>query len=514
MLLSFRYALKLTLAKSPQTLLAPLQTKDRKRKRSREPDDPLVHAPAKRLQTSIADLVVGATSGVTDDIPDPVDYWRKHRRWPKEYFKQDDQAREDFKKDFEKDSWYEKYWIPEMNHLLAKKKSSSSLRGKQSEASSVTPSSTTPSDQKPREAKSIPYTRPSYETVLATKGSFMSKSDLGITDISKKLCRNLLEAKQSVPEDTLFRDDLFDETCESVRARNEAMVVRDISPLICPSTQVLRIYGAKHLMFLMESVNEGWNSAIPFYGPRPQPDYAVAFGRSAFTTDRLKKLQPLVGEVPDTYTSYFMATWQMYFPFLTCEVKCGAAALDVADRQNAHSMTMAARGVVELFRLVEREKELHREILAFSISHDDRTVRIYGHYPVINGKDTTYYRHPIHTFDFTALDGKEKWTAYKFTKNIYDIWMPTHLKRICSVIDKLPSDINFEVSELPSSEASGLSQQSLSQTSNLDTTSLVGNDDSLSSLASSATPNTSLSHGTEQGVFKKPKKRHAAEQQR
>ena len=62
----------------------------------------------------------------------------------------------------------------------------------------------------------------------------------------------------------------------------------------------------------------------------------------------------------------------MYFPFLTCEVKCGAAALDIADRQNAHSMTMAVRGIVELFRLVKREKELHREILAFSISHDQR----------------------------------------------------------------------------------------------------------------------------------------------
>ncbi len=49
----------------------------------------------------------------------------------------------------------------------------------------------------------------------------------------------------------------------------------------------------------------------------------------------------------------------MYFPFLTCEVKFGAAALDVADRQNAHSMTLAVRGVVELFRLKKRERELH-----------------------------------------------------------------------------------------------------------------------------------------------------------
>jgi hypothetical protein len=517
MLLSFYYAKKLTLAKSPQTLLAPLQTEDRKRKRSQEPNDSLDVTPAKRLQISIGGPVIEATNSVTNNQSDLINYWRNQGRWPKEYFEQDDQVGEDFRKDFENESWYEKYWIPEMNmnHVLAQKKSSSSLRGKQSEVGSSTPSSTTPSDQKPREARSTDYARPSYETVLATKGSFMDKSNLGITDVSRSLCRTLLRSKQTQPQDSLFRDDLFDATCRKIRNRNETMVIRDISSLIVPSAQTLATYGATHLDYLMESVNEGWNSAIRFYGPRPQPDYSVGFGRSAFSEDRLKKLQPLVGEVPDSYASYFMATWQMYLPFLTCEVKCGTAALDIADRQNAHSMTLAVRGVVELFRLVGREKELHREIVAFSISHDDRTVRIYGHYPVINGKDTTYYRHPIDTFDFTARDGKEKWTAYKFTKNVYDIWMPTHFERICSVIDELPPDINFEVFEPRPSEASGLSQvfedQSLLQQSNVDTASLEGNEDSQSSLAGSITPNTSLSRGTEQGVFKKPRKRRAVE---
>ena len=65
-----------------------------------------------------------------------------------------------------------------------------------------------------------------------------------------------------------------------------------------------------------------------------------------------------------------MATWQIYFPLLTCEVKCGAAALDVVDRQDAHSMTLAVGGTVELSRLVSREEELHRELLAFSVSHN------------------------------------------------------------------------------------------------------------------------------------------------
>jgi hypothetical protein len=75
-----------------------------------------------------------------------------------------------------------------MNYLLAKKKSSSSLRDNQLEASSAIPSSTTPSDQKPQEVKSTPYQDVRYETILATKGSFISKSKLGTIDTSKSFC--------------------------------------------------------------------------------------------------------------------------------------------------------------------------------------------------------------------------------------------------------------------------------------------------------------------------------------
>ncbi|CAD6439899.1 df59c301-fe6e-4dd9-8696-2279a36334f1 [Sclerotinia trifoliorum] len=298
-------------------------------------------------------------------------------------------------------------------NLLVRKKSSSSFHSKPSEFGySAAISFTTPSDQKPRELKSASYLRSSYETLLSTKGSFMDQSDLGITNTSKTLCRTLLESEQAIPENTLFRDDLFEETCRSIQARNEPMLVRDIAPLLSPSAQVLRIYGAKHLKVLNKSVNEGWNRTIPFAGPRPQPDYSVGFGRSAFTEDQLRKLEPFVAGVMDSCTSYFMGTWRMYFPFFTSEAKCGTAALDIADRQNAHSMTIAVRAIVELFRFVKRGKELHQEILAFSMSHDHRGVRIYGHYPVIDDKKITFHRHMIRTFDFTELDGKEKWTAY------------------------------------------------------------------------------------------------------
>src|SRR5277367_343606 len=130
MLLSFYYAIKLTLAKSLQTLSAPLQA-DRKRKRSQEFEDPPICAPTKRLQkrsqTSVAD---------TNDI-NPIKCWIQEGSWPKEYFEQES----------------------DMGHQLVRKRSSSSLPGKQSKAG--TPSTTTPSDQLPREAKSVWYNRPS-----------------------------------------------------------------------------------------------------------------------------------------------------------------------------------------------------------------------------------------------------------------------------------------------------------------------------------------------------------------
>ena len=43
----------------------------------------------------------------------------------------------------------------------------------------------------------------------------------------------------------------------------------------------------------------------------------------------------------------------------------------------------------ELYRAVEREKELNREVLAFSIYHDHRSVRLYGYYSIIDGDKVT-----------------------------------------------------------------------------------------------------------------------------
>ena len=314
---------------------------------------------------------------------------------------------------------------------------------------------------------------------------------LRVAQTDKALCQKLLKKEQPVPKDSLFNDDLFESTCEDIANRNEARVIQDIGRLIVPAPEELFRRGAKHLKHLIETVDESWIKSIPIVkGPRPQPDFAVGLRSSAFTADQLKKLQPSIGDWQTT--SRLVATDEMFFPFLTAEVKCGNEALNIADRQNAHSAAVAANAVVELYRLVSRQDELNRKILTYSISHDNEAVRMYGHYALIKGNNTVWHRDPVDKLDFTRKDGKEKWTPYTFTRNVYDIFYPIHYKRICSAIDQLPNPEDFDV-------------ESFSQQSDLG--SFQQNDSQLTTSYSQQTEEELPSSQTSEPVFKKPKGR-------
>ena len=226
-----------------------LQSKRTKRKRETEqlspssPKRPRASCLKSPVQTTFTRKAVNFPRHDVDSIT----YWTQTSHWPQEYFDESG----------------------EMSHLLARKKSTTSLRRKRSDAGSGEPSSNTPSDQKPREEKSAPYQDPRYRSLLEAKGSFMGKyvgrNEEGPTAESKKEYKSLLETEQLVPEHSLFQDDFFEETCEMIQDRNEAKVIQDIARLIVPSAQSLAVRGAKHLRCLIESVNEGWNNSIPIH---------------------------------------------------------------------------------------------------------------------------------------------------------------------------------------------------------------------------------------------------------
>ena len=317
-----------------------------------------------------------------------------------------------------------------MNRLLARKKSNASLRNQEADIEAPTEKT---------EDKSLPYRSPGYEQELKDQKNYLRDSPEGITDNNKRLCQRLLNTAQATPRDRLFRDNLFEQTCDKVKTRNKARVVEDISPLIAPSAETLTTYGATELQNLVFGVNEPWSKSIPVTKTRPQPDRYGAYSRDTFTEDQIQKLLPMIkNRVPINFRSFILATWRSFFPFFACEAKGGEGDLNVADKQNAHSMTMAVRGIVELFKEVNRENEVHRKLLAFSISHDAIHFRIYGHYATIKERVPSFWRHRIRTADFTANDGREKWTAYQFTGNVYSEFTPKLLKLICSAIDQLP----------------------------------------------------------------------------
>ncbi|KAL9596297.1 MAG: hypothetical protein Q9219_005892 [cf. Caloplaca sp. 3 TL-2023] len=479
--------------------------------------------PSKRARTSPCPQSRTSTPKPTNPEPqaskaiiDPVQTWVESEKWPNDLFKPDSHAGSDFFADESEEEDPMDYPSPpvvqyvEINGFRYPRPvpKTPTIRRKQSDASL-----SGSSEQKKRENKSSAYRDTRYVTLLAAKGSYMHEYyGERMPEDSKNLCRTLLGKDQAVPQDSLFRDDRFERTCRKILDRNEAMIVQDITRLLVPSAENLAIYGDQHLDNLIESVNEGWISSIPVEGPRPQPDYAVGFRPLAFTKEQLDKLRPIIGTTFDT--SYPAATYRMYFPFLTCEVKCGAGGLEIADRQNAHSMTVALRAIVELFRMVKREKELHHKILTFSVSHDHCRVRIYGHYAIIDEDKTTFYRHNIQEFNFEVLDGKEKWTTYRFTRNVYDVWMPALHRLICSAIDQLPS-INFEVlqaSELEphSAESSGLSQGVgglLSDASEVGSSSIQGSNLPTPAAAPAGTPNTSVSQSAKAPKSSKRAKR-------
>lgn len=300
--------------------------------------------------------------------------------------------------------------------------------------------STTQTEITGKTSKNYPYRDARYDVLLRRAQSYLIEPEeqAGIMQ-NELLDEDLLEAPQPVPRNTLFSDEFFASTMEFIAERNEARIIQDISCLLVPSAEQLAIRGATHLKVLVESVNEAWTNTRPLVGPRPQPDYAVGFKEEAFSESQHVRLLPFIGDVLENDRSNFMATRYMYFPFLSCETESCAQDIGIADRQNMHSMTIAVRAVVMLFRQVDRQDEVNRKILAFSISHNSRDVRSYGHYPICTEESTKYYRRLLHSSDLLLLNGREKWTAYCFTKNVYDIWMPAHFKRICSGIDQLPN---------------------------------------------------------------------------
>ncbi|GAA85355.1 similar to An07g06920 [Aspergillus luchuensis] len=310
-------------------------------------------------------------------------------------------------------------------------------------------------------ARSNPYATNACETYLRSKGSYM-RGSVGVAENDKTICQDLLRREEcETPSGTAFGDDACEYVLNCLSDGNETGVTRMISQLIVPSP-VLEIHRGRlrSTPILIESINQPWSWSTsldedtstrrsagakePMSSlPTPRPDYAVGFASHAFTCKQIRKLKPLLGGPNET--SVCKGIEDMLFPFLACEVKSVKSTtgnLMIAERQNAHTLTRCLRGVVELFKLLGCENELHRRILGFSFCHDQEQVQVFAHFPVVEtAEPTSYYR--VRIGKWSILD-KHRWRSYKFSMAIYHDWVPAFFALLCSAIDRLP-DIPSDV---------------------------------------------------------------------
>ncbi|OAQ68096.2 protein kinase-like protein [Pochonia chlamydosporia 170] len=269
-------------------------------------------------------------------------------------------------------------------------------------------------DQERREEESEYYQCRRHVALLRDKNCYMTDSKKGICRESEEVIAHLLSTPA---QHSYFRDPNFLEKWKHAPYRNKESVLHHITPELVPSAEARTDRGARKLQWLTESTNEAWSEVKPLIKHRPHPDYSVGFHRQIFTKRDRENMIPVSDRFIVGESSRIMATPLMYFPFLSCDVKDPDALPCHADSLNAHSATLGVRAVVELFKAVNRLHEIDRWVLAFSVSHNHREVRIYGHYADFEDGDIRYYCHPICMFDFMHHSAEEVFTTNRFIQN-------------------------------------------------------------------------------------------------
>ncbi|KAJ5559382.1 hypothetical protein N7513_001781 [Penicillium frequentans] len=336
-------------------------------------------------------------------------------------------------------------WIPApsevdpfevMSQPSSKRSRSRSISTDRGRARSV--SSDNSESSSARDTRSYAYRAVNYVTILETKGCFMRQSSAGPVTEDVALCERLLSQPIVPPRGTLLEDEYTIAFHDALQNRSEARLLVDLHPLIMPSAENQYIQGNESLKNVIDGYNDPWLKTEPIYGPKPQPDHARGLRWSTFSDTQRRKL----GIKPDEKSPYTVRD-DMYFPYLTAEIKCGNQALDFADRQNMHSMCIALRAVVSLCQAAGCTEEVHRRILGFSISHDLGGLRIYGYYPEIDDGKVSFYRWPVAQPNIWVKENR--WTCYQFVENLDREFLPIHTDRLMRILEEVP-DPDEEVS--------------------------------------------------------------------
>ncbi|KAI9684495.1 MAG: hypothetical protein M1829_002305 [Trizodia sp. TS-e1964] len=306
-----------------------------------------------------------------------------------------------------------------------------------------------------------------YSIELSKHNIFGSRACL-MDGESKMLCKEYLKGDRQNVKTSVFTPAQFAEVLSHAECFDEPRLVRDVTPWIVPSAEVLWFQGELKIDYIADGFCQEWEDCALMGGIRPKPAYTAGLQRSAFTKKEIAKLETYAA--PDQPVWF---TFLLSFPFLVCEARVGKYGFPESDRLSLHSASIAVRAIFALYEKAydqtapQRVQELYGKVLAFSISHDHESVHINGHYattkPITaytprrpsapNALKFLHQRFSTQTLDFD--DGEDRFTAYNFVLNLYEKFAPEHRKRIIDAVAHLP---------VPSKRASkALKRQKISQ---------------------------------------------------
>ncbi|KAL4880593.1 hypothetical protein BJY04DRAFT_71922 [Aspergillus karnatakaensis] len=345
-----------------------------------------------------------------------------------------------------------------------------------------------------KEKKTIHYTDPIFPSILTSHFyTFSTTIGPGPAQTELDTIKLLLDKKYTTPtgKGNPFRNQAHTEsTLAALKGKPKTAIIRAIGELLVPSASSAECTEEFGPNWLQTSVAEQWTHSIsllqglpPFKQPRdseyvyvlptPCPEYSVGFNRNKFSAEQKKKIDPFFGWARDQ--SFFLGTSEMAFPFLVSEVVSdrNAGNFLAAERASAQYMAVAMRGVVYLFTLGGRARELDGRVLGWSVEHDCGLVRVFAHYVEVGGDENSavgsggaglglgigmgmgkgkgkgpaggpggpdaaekvyYYRHLVMS---ETIDGKNRFDCWRFVMAVYREWVPGHWAFIKGAVDDI-----------------------------------------------------------------------------
>ena len=364
-------------------------TSGRKRKRSLSYNS--VHDTKHELDNKRPETLQQTPENIKLDMRNPIAYWALTQNWPPNFGEQDSN----------------------MKTVSVNNRKSESTR-------------THPSDR---------LTRMQEHHIFMKASALMKLA-------SKNLCTELLGGDREPIGFPVFPAARVLDVLAQVENANEGRIQRDVLPCVVPSAENLRFWGVLGLESIAEEISALWTRCATMGSTIPKPVYVAGLSQEAFSSDELDSLRNYT-----TFTTPFMFTPHLCFPFLICETKSGDEGMNEGHRQNLHSAAIAVRAIFELYwaaygKSDRRVKELYGQVLVFTIAHNHEIVYIYGHFAVLSAETPetlAFHRCQITVLSLTALDGKDLNKPQNFVRNVYDKFAPEHLKRIKEAAKKLPS---------------------------------------------------------------------------